>query len=239
MRVGVVRRGRSAAERQRERALETSPPGPLRELLSVPAPDPGVAVESLRLLAVDLETTGLDPATDRILSLGFVPVDGTRIVLGGAGCLVVRDDQGVGASATVHGLTDDDVATGTPLALALDVLFEALRGRVLLAHHATLEQSFLATACQRLWGVGLPVAAVDTLELQRRITTSSWNPDPATGSLRLWAARARFGLPESTAHEALGDALACAELYLAQVAELGGGRPLAAKRVICSWAWRG
>ena len=29
-----------------------------------------------RYLAVDIETTGLDPSTDRLLSIGWVPVDG-------------------------------------------------------------------------------------------------------------------------------------------------------------------
>ena len=36
----------------------------------------------------------------------------------------------------------------------------------------------------------------------------------------MWAARGQYGLPRYAAHAALTDALACAELYLAQVAEL-------------------
>ena len=45
------------------------------------------------------------------------------------------------------------------------------------------------------------------------------------GALRLWTARERRGLPVYRAHEALTDALACAELYLAQRAELAARRP--------------
>ena len=37
---------------------------------------------------------------------------------------------------------------------------------------------------------------------------------------RLWTARERYGLPTYRAHECLIDAIACAELYLAQVAEM-------------------
>ena len=46
------------------------------------------------------------------------------------------------------------------------------------------------------------------------------------GDLRLWRARKRYGLPVTKSHDALGDALACAELYLAQTAELGVSGPL-------------
>ena len=57
----------------------------------------------LRLLAVDLETTGLDPQRDEILSIGMVPVDGLSIVLSGARHMVVRGARSVGQSAVVHG----------------------------------------------------------------------------------------------------------------------------------------
>ena len=43
--------------------------------------------------------------------------------------------------------------------------------------------------------------------------------------MRLWTARERRGLPVYRAHEALTDALACAELYLAQRAELEAQSP--------------
>jgi len=49
--------------------------------------------------------------------------------------------------------------------------------------------------------------------------------DLPPGALRLSTARAHVGLPRYAAHEALTDALACAELYLAQRAELEAERP--------------
>lgn len=207
------------------------PDGPVRRYLDTPGPRPRTPLEELRLLAVDVETTGLDPRRDRVLSVGFVPVDGDRIVLGGAGSVLVRaggdggDDDGVGQSATVHGITDDDVAGGISVEQALDLVFDALPGRVLLAHHSRIEIDFLGTLCRRTFGVRPPLAAVDTLGLQRRVAGAGidmgFTVEPAGEDLRLWGARERFGLPRSRAHDALGDAVACAELYLAQVAELG------------------
>ena len=216
---------RRTPQERRARALRSAPPGPVRDHLAVPLPDPDTPLETLRLLAVDIETTGLDPRRDRVLSIGFVPVDGGSVVLGGAGRAVVRDDTGVGQSATVHGLTDDELATGIPLADAVTVLLRALAGRVLLAHYARIETSFLSAACERSWGAGMPCAVVDTFELERRAVAPRWGSEPEKGALRLWTARERRGLPVYRAHEALTDALACAELYLALRAELAARSP--------------
>jgi DNA polymerase-3 subunit epsilon len=220
--VNPFRRG---AQARRVRALRSVAPGPLRDYLSVPVPEPDTPVDGLALLAVDIETTGLDPRTDRVLSIGFVPVDGGSVVLGGAGRVVVRDDTGVGQSATVHGLTDDELADGVALADALALLLRALAGRVLLAHFARIETGFLSAACRRLWGAGMPCPVVDTFELERRGAASGWVREPEGRALRLWTARERRGLPVYRAHEALTDALACAELYLAQRAELAARSP--------------
>ena len=208
-------------DRRRARQLAHTTEGPLRDYLSRPFPDPSQPHSTLRLLAVDLETTGLEPARDHILSIGFVPVDGLRIVLSGARQLVVRSDAEVGQSAVIHGLTDDAVAAGVPLADALAALLAALAGRVLLAHHATIEREFLSAACERVLGGPLPCLSVDTMALEQRLLARGWGDEPPPGSLRLSAARERHGLPRYRSHEALTDALACAELNLAQAGDLG------------------
>lgn len=202
------------------------PEGPLKTFAEHPAPPSSTPADQLRLLAVDVETTGLDPATDRLLSIGFVPVDGSSITLRGAGQYVIRSTTEVGQSATIHGITDDDLAAGVPLADALAGLLEALAGRVLLAHHAVIERDFLTRAMQQVWGQAVPLVCVDTMQLQYRLLTQGFDDEPPQGSLRLWNARQQYGLPRYQAHEALTDALACGELYLAQMGEIGWQTPL-------------
>lgn len=192
----------------------------------------------LRLLAVDLETTGLSPERDRVLAIGWVPVTDGRIELAGARRLVVNHDD-PGAAVAIHGLTHDDLAEGLPLQEALRLLDAALVGRALLAHHAPMEVGFLAAAHRSVGEVPLVVPVVCTLQLERRQLSRHHEVLP-TGSLRLWNARARRGLPVVRAHDALGDALAAAELYLAQVADFEvSGRPVTLRdlRLRESW-WR-
>lgn len=196
--------------------------GALRECLTAPLPDRGTPANKLPLLAIDFETTGLDPATDDLLSVGFVAVNGLEIDLGSAGRHIIRGAREVGQSATVHGITDDTLAAGGSLEHAMAATVRALRGRVLLAHFADIEENFLDRACRELFGAGLPTLSVDTMMLHHRVLEES----STRGSVRLWGARERYGLPVYRAHEALTDALACAELYLAQVHELGVGTTL-------------
>lgn len=169
-------------------------------------------VDEAPLLALDLETTGLDPDHDHVVSLGWVPVVGREVVLADAAHVLVRPPGPIGDSATIHGLTDAHVADAPPLADVLPRLLDALSGRVLVAHHAPMELGFLARAVP-----GHTTTYVDTLAVERGLLG---NRELPPGSLRLGACRKRHGLPAYPPHSALSDALAAAELLLAQVAEL-------------------
>lgn len=214
--MGWFSRGPSAAK-----LASRAPEGPVRDYLSTPAPEASTPASRLPALAVDVETTGLDPDKDALLSIGWVPIDGGEIVLSGARHHIIRGDREVGQSATFHGITDDALAAGAELAPVLDELLRALTGRVLVAHFARLEEGFTSRACERLHGVPLTFTTVDTLEVQRNVVVSPYLPDPPAGELRLPRSREFFGLPRYPNHNALTDALACAELYLAQCARLG------------------
>jgi DNA polymerase-3 subunit epsilon len=206
--------------RRRARGPEHFPEGPLRTLAASPPPADTTPVSEVELLALDVETTGLDPASDHLLSLGWGPVVGGRVVLAEARELRVRPPEGVdvGDSATLHRLTDDAVSDAASLSEALPPLLDALHGRVLLAHHASLEVEFVAAAARTSYGTRPRLTAVDTLALQRRLQADEHGE--VAGSLRLDAARRVYGLPRYAAHDALTDAVAAAELFLAQVAEL-------------------
>ncbi|QZY28216.1 3'-5' exonuclease [Nocardioides coralli] len=212
-------------------------------------PHRSTPVGELPLLALDLETTGLSVGRDRILAVGVVPVDGTRIELAGARRLLVDHDD-PGEAVAIHGLTHDDLEGGRPLAEVLEEVHELLAGRALLAHHAPFDQAFLDAGLRSVGMAPLRVPVVCTLDLQRRLLTRGGEELPR-GALRLWRAREAHGMARAPAHDALGDALACAELYLAQLAELGStGQPLLLRdvrrhepwprrlrRVVSAW-WR-
>jgi DNA polymerase-3 subunit epsilon len=183
---------------------------------------PATPFAELEFLVVDVETTGLDPRRDHVLEVGWVPVARGEVVLDGVRGTAVRLPAGVdvGESAVLHGLTDDDLAAAPELADVERELRAALQGRVLAAHHARIELGFLGRALHDGPSGAAALFVVDTMTLQRRLIVGG-DGEPPPGSLRLDAARRRFGLPRYAAHQAATDAVATAELLLAQVAELG------------------
>ncbi len=186
------------------------------------SPIPAIPFSQVDFLVVDVETTGLDPRRDHVLELGWVPVTRGEVVLDGVRGIAVRPPAGaaVGESAVLHGITDDDLAAALGLADVVPVLRAAVQGRVLVAHHAPIEIGFLDSAFGDGQADRTPLHVVDTMTLQRRLLVRG-HGEPPPGALRLDAARRHFGLPRYAAHRAATDAIATAELLLAQVAELG------------------
>lgn len=178
-------------------------------------PDPAVPVNAAPLLAIDLEMTGLDPASDTIISIGWVPIDAGAIDLAGASEVGLQPDpsRSVGHSATIHGIRDCDRIGGLAPAEALDRLMRALAGRIAVFHHAPLDTAFLDRALKREFGTGWLIPWIDTLDWFRR-RQADRDHDDAGGSSRLEAVRENFGLDERSAHNALDDAIACAEVAL-------------------------
>ena len=207
---------------KRERALKKAT-GALAEFYQVLQPSPRAPLVDLPMLAVDVETTGLSPRDDRLLSIGWVPIDGGAVTLAGAGHMVLQQQDGtsVGKSATIHGLTDDALRAGTPAAEAVTGLLRALQGRVMVVHYAAMEQGFLSAACAQHFGAELHVPIVDTFAVERR-HMERMGTYPRGEDLRLARVRQRYGLPQYRNHNALTDALACAELYLALAAASRG-----------------
>lgn len=212
----------------RRRYLGRVRPGPLRDFLSEPFPEPRQPATQARLLAVDFETTGLDPKTDRILSIGCIELAQSKIQLGSAWHQLLSVERAIPAqSAVIHQITDDQASAGASQESAIGELLRRLHGHVMLVHFKRIEQEFMDAACRRLWGAGFVCPMIDTLELGRRMLEMVMHQLRPT-DLRLYNLRRRFELPDYQAHSAVNDALATAELYLALRSELdpAARRPL-------------
>jgi len=166
------------------------------------------------LISVDLELTGLDARQNQIIAIGWTQVDQGRIRFGSNRHIMITAEHSVGHSAAIHELMDSDVAAGVGIKTGLEELFKAAVGRVWLFHHAGLDVAFLQKACLGWAGVVPPFAVLDTLhmELARR---KRRDQPVKPGELQLSALRSSYNLPRYTAHNALIDACATAELMLA------------------------
>ena len=210
---------------QRRKALAQAAPGPLADFLAVPPPDRKSDCREIEIVALDLETTGLDPRRDDILSIGLVHIDHFSVKLSTAWHGVVRVDRDIpGETAVIHQITDDQSAAGAPIEELLPQLLARLAGKPMLVHYSAIEQNFISAACQRLYGAPFVVPIIDTLEIGQRVFQRQ-NHTIQAGDLRLFNLRPRYNLPHYKAHNALSDALATAELFLAMADNLYPGQP--------------
>ncbi len=173
---------------------------------------------SARFLVIDVETTGLDPRRHEVISFAGVPVDLGRIVVGGVvGGLVGPSAPPSADSICIHGLRVQDLAGAPTGAGALAPLAAALRGRVPVAHAAWIERGFLGPAL-RSAGLAPPSRFVDTALLWRLLCILRGEGDP--GIRRLSELTTSLGLPSHRPHEADGDALTTAQVFLALATHL-------------------
>jgi DNA polymerase III subunit epsilon len=183
----------------------------------------GTAWREASFCVVDLELTGLDPRRHEIVSWGAVCVEGGRVVCGSAAEGLVRPLRGVPAEAVrVHGLRTADLADAPPLHEALDELLAVMAGRVLVAHAAWVERAFLGRAL-RAAGVRLRSPVLDTRALGRLWLAGTGARPPAVLSLAGLATA--LGLPSHRPHEASGDALTTAQVFVALATLLEGAGP--------------
>ncbi|MCW8916993.1 MAG: exonuclease domain-containing protein [Magnetovibrio sp.] len=180
-------------------------------------------VQDIEFVAVDLETTGLSPDQHEIVSIGWCVIRNMTIIYGERGHRLAKPEKDVTAeSAVIHTLTDDVLADAPPLCDAIESFLPHLAGRVLIAHHCKIERDFLDRACRNCFGLPFEMPIVDTMGLEiRTLMRRNGHIDP--GSLRLDALRNRYNLPRYKSHNAMLDAIAAGELFLAQAVHRAGG----------------
>ena len=167
-----------------------------------------------RFIAIDVETTGLDPERDEVISFAGIPIESARIVGGESVHGLVRPrTASTGDSTEIHGLRDYDLAGAPSAPEALAPLVAAMRGRVPVVHAQWVERTFL-----RKGGCPLPRRVADTALLWRVLSIESGGADPGTCSLSTIAAA--LGLPAHRPHTAEGDTLTCGQVFLAMATHL-------------------
>ena len=165
-------------------------------------------------LSVDLEMSSLDVNKGEILSIGWVVIRNGKVRLDSAEHHIIHSNHGVGQSATIHQLRDCEIEEGLSITQISERFLKVSTNRVLIFHHAALDMAFLNKASRAIYGAPLLLTSVDTLLLEKAKLLRE-KGHIHQGDLRLSACRERYNLPLYPAHNALMDAIATAELFIA------------------------
>lgn len=159
-----------------------------------------------RWVVVDVETSGMDAAADRLIAVGAVALHGGRVAPGDSLEIVVRQTAASSrANILVHGVGVGAQLTGTDPALAVGAFLDYVGRAPLVAFHAPFDRGFLARAVKHYVNTPFDNPWLDLAELAPALL-----PGLSLRSLDEWLQAT--GIPVSARHSAAADAFATALL---------------------------
>ena len=211
----------SCEEQQRQKiAINPEWAEELKSYLKTPLPNLKARLCDLEMVAIDFETTGLNCNADHLLSIGMVPFTSSIIDVDRASEVFINHGQYVKAeSAKVNELTPGMLESGISLDAAMEHFIKSIAGKVVVAHGAWIERSFIKTYLLETYQLThFPCYFIDTLHIEK--TWSFSGNHRIHKSYQLNDLRKHYGLPDYISHHAASDALSCAELFIVQCKKL-------------------
>jgi DNA polymerase-3 subunit alpha (Gram-positive type) len=166
----------------------------------------GSEFERLPFIIVDLETTGLDPASDEIIEIGAIKAEGGEIK--DIFNKLVNPKKKLPEQITgITGITQDMLDNEMPIEPVLKQFAKFIEGGILVAHNADFDISFLRVNFKK-WldrDINNPVAC--TLLAARDIL-------PNLENHKLHTVASYFGIEVANRHRAIGDAEITYQIWL-------------------------
>jgi DNA polymerase III subunit epsilon len=170
-----------------------------------------------RWLVVDVETSGLNAAQDRLIAIGALAVTDGAVDLGDAFEVVLRQEApSAHANIEVHGIGGLEQARGEDPGRALEDFLAFTGSDPLIAWHSAFDAQVLSRAARRFLGRRHAARWIDLAAL----APLAWPGRVAQGTaLDDWLEA--LGIPISQRHRAIADCLATAQVFAAFLPHAG------------------
>lgn len=179
----------------------------LRAWRALPDTDPHRALEEMRWVVLDVESSGLDVRRDRLISIGAVALRGAALPMADSFEVVLRQDQ---VSRTdnilVHGIGGTAQREGVAAADALLDFLDYAGKAPLAAFHAAFDTIMIGRALREFLGLKWTPRAIDLADAMPALFPG------VKGCRQLDDWLARFGIGHYARHQALSDAYSTAQL---------------------------
>jgi DNA polymerase-3 subunit epsilon len=164
--------------------------------------------ETARFVVVDVETSGLNLAKDRLIAIGAVAVVNGKIDLNDSFEVVLQQNAiSSKENILIHGISGSVQANGKPPADALLDFLEFLGKAPLVAFHVTFDQTMLCRAMRDFLGFKFKN---DWLDLA--YVAPGLHPEQRFHALDDW--QTFFRIQNEARHNALADAVSTAQLLM-------------------------
>jgi len=181
---------------------------------------PPKSIENTRFVVFDTETTGLDIADDRILSIGAIGIFKNTIDVADGFEIYIKQNQFKAETVEIHGILKEGKLTKLSEAKAMENFIAYIGNAVLVAHHTAFDIAMINAALKRLNLPKLKNKTIDTGILYKKLEgkkESHFNLDVLCKE---------FNIPKHDRHTAAGDAFITALLFLKIISKLRKERNL-------------
>jgi DNA polymerase-3 subunit epsilon len=165
-------------------------------------------LSELPAIALDTETTGLDPQRDRVISIGAVRLHGGRLFRSSTLNMLVNPGRSIpNRTIAIHGISNSMVADAPPFEQIADRLLEHTQGLALIGHSIDFDSAILQCEMEQCGRDWRPIASLDIMLLYAGLF-------PDRRSLVIDDMAADLDVRVIGRHSALGDALTAAEIFV-------------------------
>jgi DNA polymerase-3 subunit epsilon len=173
--------------------------------------EPGPSDE---FVALDCETTGLNPRVDDIIAIAAVKLRGNRILTSERFEVIVRPDKKpTSDSIKVHQLREQDVESGALMFRILPDLLRFIGGRPIIGYYIDFDIRMLDKYVLSQIQTKLPNPRIEVSEMYYACKYKGAPPNTVL-DLRFASILADLGIPSLDQHDALNDTLMTAMIYL-------------------------
>ena len=199
--------------------LDTQQASRLESWNALPGSDESASFKETRCVVLDVETTGLNLATDTLISIGAVAVVNGRIALGDTFSVILQQrNSSRKENILVHGISGSEQREGVTPADALLAFMEYLGKAPLVAFHVAFDETMIRRAMRQHLGLSFRHPWLDLAYVMPALCPELMH---SHRSLDDWSRH--FDIRNDNRHNALADALVTAQLLLIAVSMLRKG----------------
>lgn len=177
---------------------------------ALPSADPATPLDRQEWLVVDVETTGLDVRSDRLIAIGAIRMQGNRIEYGASFDVVLRQEEASSRdNILIHRIAGDEQRQGLDPAEALVAFLEFAGKRPIVGYHAGFDRAMIAKEMRAHLALRFDAPFLDLALAAPTLLADRDGPLP--DNLDGWLARHDIVIAQR--HRAVFDALGTAQFF--------------------------
>ncbi|MCB0750294.1 MAG: 3'-5' exonuclease [Ignavibacteriae bacterium] len=176
-----------------------------------------IPISEAKFVVLDVESNGLDPQKDKILSIGAVTFSDNQIDVSNSFELFLEQSEFSSEAVLIHGILKNGNLEKISEQEAMKKLVRYIDNKIIVGHSITFDIAIINETLKKYVDDKLQNKYLDTVNLYKRLKGGDYK---ASNPTSLDILSDEFNIPKSDRHNAAGDAMITAILFLKIVSRL-------------------